>query len=105
MNQEERTKYIDLGHTQPGWNNLIKELDSKLSILDPNYTILQIKEKFGGLRYYFEANFEKAEEMFKLELEYEGKSFKICEECGSEDDVTTEGSWLKTFCKKCRTTK
>jgi hypothetical protein len=101
MNQEERTKYIELGHTGPGWQNLIKELDEKMSELDPNYTIEQIKEKFGGLRYYFYSDSDNADKMYDLEDEYEEKSFKICEYCGSDYNVATEGGWLKTFCKEC----
>jgi hypothetical protein len=37
-----------------GWYPLLVELDEKLSTLLPNYIIHQVKEKFGGLRYYWE---------------------------------------------------
>jgi hypothetical protein len=37
-----------------GWYPLIVELDAQLCALLPNYAIHQIKEKFGGLRYYWE---------------------------------------------------
>ena len=103
MNQQERDKYLEIEWTGPGWKSLIKELDSKLSELDPNYRIEQVKEKFGGLRYYIFSDSENTDKMYDLEVEYERKSFKICEYCGSKEDVTTEGSWLKTFCKNCRT--
>jgi hypothetical protein len=105
MNQQERDEYLDVGDTGPGWLPLIKELDSKMSELDPNYRINQIKEKFGGLRYYFSSSSNNADAMYDLEYEYEAKSFKICEYCGSEEDVTTEagkGGWVKTFCKNCK---
>lgn len=102
MDQQKRGEYLEIEWTRPGWENLIKELDSKLSELDPNYTIDQIKEKFGGLRYYISTDSKNADKMFQLEIEYERKSFTICEYCGSEEDVTTEGGWLKTLCKNCR---
>lgn len=35
-----------------GWGTLIAELETKLKRLSPDYTISQVKEKFGGLRYY-----------------------------------------------------
>ena len=105
MNQQERDKYLEIQWTGPGWKNLIKELDSKMSAIDPDYTIEQIKEKFGGLRYYFSSNSHNADAMYDLEGKYEEKSFKICEYCGSEKDVTTDGGWLKTFCKNCRGSK
>lgn len=38
-----------------GWYALIVELDEQLRALLPNYAIHQVKEKFGGLRYYWEA--------------------------------------------------
>lgn len=42
----------DLLCTPEEWYPNIIELDMKLSRLHPDYTILQIKEKFGGLRFY-----------------------------------------------------
>ncbi len=36
----------------PGWFPLIARLHTDLLELDPNYVVLQIKEKFAGLRYY-----------------------------------------------------
>ncbi len=38
-----------------GWYPLIAELDEQLRALLPNYVIHQVKEKFGGLRYYWAA--------------------------------------------------
>jgi hypothetical protein len=38
-----------------GWYALIVELDEQLRALLPNYAINQVKEKYGGLRYYWEA--------------------------------------------------
>jgi len=37
-----------------GWYPLLVELDEQLRALAPNYVIHQVKEKFGGLRYYWE---------------------------------------------------
>jgi hypothetical protein len=37
-----------------GWYPLLVELDEQLRALLPNYVIYQVKEKFGGLRYYWE---------------------------------------------------
>jgi len=102
MNQQERDEYLEIEWTGPGWKDLIKDLDTKLSELDPDYTIEQIKEKFGGLRYYFYSDSDNSEEMFRLEIEYENRSYDICENCGSGEDVTTEGGWAKTYCNKCR---
>jgi hypothetical protein len=38
-----------------GWYPLLVELDEQLRALLPDYVIHQVKEKFGGLRYYWES--------------------------------------------------
>jgi hypothetical protein len=37
------------------WYPLLVELDEQLGALLPNYVLHQVKEKFGGLRYYWES--------------------------------------------------
>ena len=39
-----------------GWYPLIIELDQKLAEIEPEYTLHQVKEKFGTLRYYIGFN-------------------------------------------------
>jgi hypothetical protein len=39
-----------------GWFPLVINCDKELAILDPDYAVHQVKEKFGGLRYYFETS-------------------------------------------------
>lgn len=36
-----------------GWYPLLVALDKELAAIDPDYQVLQVKEKFGGLRYYY----------------------------------------------------
>lgn len=81
-----------------GWFGIIKEACQKASEADPEAYLLQVKEKFGGLRMYAAGN-RKSQAAFD---EAETKSFKTCEYCGSEDDVTSEGRWIKTVCRTCR---
>jgi hypothetical protein len=38
-----------------GWYPLLVELDEQLRAVLPNYVLHQVKEKFGGLRYYWES--------------------------------------------------
>lgn len=108
----------------PGWRPLVRELDTKLREIDPDYKILQVKEKFGGLRYYFSSSIKiktpdfppsteeqlgtseqhRVEEMDALIRAAEAKSFRTCENCGSSDTKTTAsgGYWIKTLCDSCR---
>ncbi|HWJ49863.1 MAG TPA: hypothetical protein VNR42_02520 [Solirubrobacteraceae bacterium] len=41
-----------------GWYPLLVELDEQVRALLPNYVIHQVKEKYGGLRYYWESGEE-----------------------------------------------
>lgn len=62
--------------------------------------IYQIKEKFGGLRFYTSYSTPELDKMIE---EAEDWSFLICENCGSPVNVTTKGpNWITTLCDKCR---
>jgi hypothetical protein len=85
-----------------GWHPLIKELEEKLNAIDPNYELLQVKEKFGGLRYYANTfvTEREAQELFHLLIaEAEEASFHICEVCGEPgEQYSSKHGWLKTLC-------
>jgi len=84
----------------PGWRPLVRDLDAKLRAIDPDYTIDQVKEKFGGLRFYFSS--ERYGELEPLVNEAERQSFKLCEDCGEPGSIEDSGAWLKTLCSDCR---
>lgn len=65
-------KYIE---APSEWEDLIIECHEELVKIDPNYTIFQIKEKFGGLRYYFDSDTEHYEKMREVVYKYEKASF------------------------------
>lgn len=72
---------IDCGY---GWSEIIRECDNALFALDPNYTISQIKEKFGGLRFYFNpTDMKQYAKLSSVVMAIEEKSLETCEECGS----------------------
>ena len=85
-----------------GWYNLIDELSAKL---EPHGIVAaQVKEKFGGLRFYVEypkhLSREQVEEIREMKNEYEQKSYTICEDCGKPGELCTHG-WHRTQCKDC----
>ena len=83
-----------------GWLNLIDELSKKITELDPNVQAAQVKEKFGGLRFYIDGG---SDEVHKLIEEAEEESYKICEKCGTKENVSqTKTGWIKTLCDKCK---
>jgi ribosomal protein L37AE/L43A len=89
----------------PGWHALLDELHEKLLEVDPDYKIEQVKEKFGGLRYYISTHV--GSKAFDIEAEYEARSFHICEECGQEGRLHRRPShgWIQTVCDACGAAK
>ena len=57
----------------------------------------QVKEKFGGLRFYLDSSAtEKLHDAIRLA---EDESYKTCELCGEPGEPRREG-WIKTLCDK-----
>jgi hypothetical protein len=70
-----------------GWKEIISNTDEKLKYIDPDYKIVQIKEKFGGLRYYFDSSVEYGsiahQIMNDIILWAELSASRTCELCGA----------------------
>lgn len=62
----------------------------------PQVTVDQIKEKFGGLRFYYEGGDEQVRGMVSMA---ESWASKTCEICGVPATKQTTG-WIKTVCDK-----
>jgi len=83
-----------------GWRDLIEQLCFDLSKL--NIKVVQVKEKFGGLRFYVDAKSQKtSEKAYKLISAAEDKSFIICETCGAAGSLRNRRGWLSTLCDDC----
>lgn len=82
-----------------GWYKLLDELSSKLEPL--GVVAAQVKEKFGGLRFYLEGcNNEVFDEAHEHISKAEDASYNICETCGQAGKVRP-GGWVSTACDKC----
>lgn len=85
-----------------GWNKLIIPILDYIDLYnsghDDKIEILQIKEKFGGLRIYTSFS---TPELDQLIDDAEEQSFKTCEYCGSTENVSQTTGWIKTLCSKC----
>jgi hypothetical protein len=76
-------------------------LDSKVKkeiVPAPKIDITQVKEKFGGLRFYYNGGNSYIDGMVSLA---ENQSYKTCELCGSTKDIGSTSKWLITICKEC----
>jgi len=88
---------------EDGWFKIIFELVAAIKANDQKKgdwitKVTQIKEKFGGLRFYVTGTSDKN---WALIRNAEQKSFGICEESGSEIEVGTwKDGWVKTMCRK-----
>ena len=62
----------------------------------------QIKEKFGGLRFYIDGGLKgAATDTFSMITMAESMSTRTCEHCGCPGS-TTHGGWSRTECVDCR---
>jgi hypothetical protein len=59
------------------------------------FEVLQVKEKFGGLRFY--VNCRKEEAIRQRIGAAAQESFRTCEVCGHPGTLR-EGDWIKTLC-------
>ena len=57
-------------------------------------TVAQIKEKFGGLRFYYSGGDDAIDGMVRMAESWAARS---CEECGAPGK-SRDGGWIKTLC-------
>lgn len=91
-----------------GWWATIERTHYKLFALDPNYRIDQIKEKYGGLRYYFTPSKgydnDTYTAMEEIVSDAETECAELCEFCGSPGRIRggeSGFSWWKIACDEC----
>lgn len=77
-----------------GWYSIVKELIAELINLGWDREVIQVKEKFGGLRFYVSNIPEGGDSVI---LKYEALSHHVCEVCGNYGTIRG-GSWLQTLC-------
>jgi predicted DNA-binding antitoxin AbrB/MazE fold protein len=87
-----------------GWFDIIDEALKDIQNVSfeegENIQVVQIKEKFGGLRIYYDAETEDEDRLRRLEdivYNAEKVSYTVCEICG-EAGKPNKKSWIKTLC-------
>jgi hypothetical protein len=89
-------RYLALG---PGWLPLLDRLCAGLS----QYAVaVQVKEKFGGLRFYMDTYTDEDRALIQAA---EDESRSTCEECGAPGTTQSRGGWLLTLCPTCAVSK
>jgi hypothetical protein len=92
-------KYINVDE---GWYQIVVDCDKELTAIDPDYQILQVKEKFGGLRYYMtpcnDTTEKQRNKMYEVISKYEAKAAQTCEATGQSGVLMKSvRGWLKTL--------
>jgi hypothetical protein len=77
----------------PGWHPIIERLVNDLLKLGWNGKVLQVKEKFGGLRFYIEQTDDVLHERIDIAKE---EAYRTCGTCGKPG--VPSGGWIKTLC-------
>jgi hypothetical protein len=110
-----REQALDWRECDSGWDQIIYCLEDILKSIEKNNTlggeiqVIQVKEKFGGLRYYYDMVGEwsdrdcwAAEGATRM-AEY--MSIRTCQRCGNPAPkgprTTDQFRWLTTLCDPC----
>lgn len=88
------TRELALASVGEGWATLVNEAFDRLQHIKGNIKIIQVKEKWGGLRIYTDYSHHLYDKMLH---DLEARSFKLCEVCGKEGQLRG-GGWYRTLC-------
>jgi len=83
--------------TRNDWS--VKESGEPFEKYKDYYPVIleQVKEKFGGLRFYYMGGDDHVAGLVDMAEEM---SYKICERCGNPGKPNKVG-WIRTLCDKC----
>lgn len=81
----------------PGWKDVVTRLIDDLFELGWDGQLFQIKEKFGGLRFYTGAC---TDAMYARIAQAESESYVTCEYCSAPGQARHDG-WIKVMCDDC----
>jgi hypothetical protein len=96
----------------PGWQKIARVLHLAILEVYPNYTLIQIKEKLGSMRYYIDHSEipQHLEHLDKIILDLvsaaEKSTFYICSNCGGPREILSEFKpAIRLSTSKCRECK
>jgi hypothetical protein len=78
-----------------GWLGLIKEMMEDIIQMGWDKQVCQVKEKFGGLRFYINS---ASNEVHDRITQAEKLSYDVCETCGESGELRTDIGWYLTLC-------
>jgi hypothetical protein len=84
----------------PGWIPIVAAALARMSAIDPEVEIRQIKQKLGGLRLYFRS--QRYDELEPMVREAESLCSSACEECGRAARILNCDGDIRTLCREHR---
>ena len=85
------------GAIQSYIDNVTRYVDGK-PVKTPQVTCAQMKEKFGGLRFYVDGGDDHTDGMIYMA---EHLCDNTCQDCGSEQDLGLTQGWISVLCRNC----
>ena len=96
--QEDYTREEALTAVGPGWADIVRPLWDMCKAQRPPIDVVQVKEKFGGLRFYTGGGpQDKYDGVYDAINAAEVLSYLTCEDCGAPGEPR-EGGWIRTLC-------
>ena len=80
-----------------GWYQIIKDLIDDLIKMGWDKNVVQVKEKFGGLRFYIDKG---SDEIYRRIAQAEKDSYETCEKCGNKGELRKDTGWYFTLCEE-----
>ena len=99
--------WTELDAMPKGWRirfgeEMVEEISQELKKynFEDGYRIIQVKEKWGGLRWY-DGGVPLVSAIHDIVRKYENLSHKICIACGDLAVYRSKG-WISPWCKNCK---
>ncbi len=95
-----------VGAVGNGWRGILLRLHEQIVAIDPGYSVVQVKEKFGGLRVYLRYvpgmdDNTGREQIRDAVWAAEEESYRTCEDCGKPGVKRESRRWIRTLCDTC----
>jgi hypothetical protein len=85
-----------------GWLGIVQKLFEVLIKLGWDKSIINVKEKFGGMSIFLD---NLPENGFHFVVEAEKETYKVCEVCGELGEQNRINGWVYTLCEEHRDEK
>lgn len=77
---------------------ILPDENDKDNVFDSKFKLVQIKEKFGSLRFYADG---MTDAMSTVASVYETISYHACIKCGNIQNIARTDEWIQPICRQC----